>query len=61
MGYFFLKKLSMVQQIFLGKFMGRMFYMGTNDQIIQEEGSFTNALSSNMNTVNLRIFLKIND
>ena len=61
MGDFFLKKLSMAQQIFLGKFMGRMFYMGTNDQIIQEEGSFTNALSSNMNTVNLRIFLKIND
>ena len=59
MGDFFLKKLCMAQ-IFLGKFMGGMFYMGTNDQIIQGEESFTNAFSSNMNTVNLRIFLKIN-
>ena len=50
----------MAQQTFFGKFMGGMFYMGTNDQIIQGEESFTNAFSSNMNTVNLRIFLKVN-
>ena len=31
-----------------------MFYMGTNDQIMQ--GGFTNAFSSNPNTANLRIF-----
>ena len=60
MGDFFLKKLCMAQQTFLGKFMGGMFYMGTNDQIIQGEESFTNAFSSNMNPVNLRIFLKVN-
>ena len=59
MGDFFLKKLCMAQ-IFWGKFMGGMFYMVTNDQIIQGEGSFKNAFSSNMNTVNTRIFLKIN-
>ena len=51
----------MAQQTFLGKFMGGMFYMGTNDQIIQGEESFTNAFSSNMNPVNLRIFIKVND
>ena len=34
-----------------------MFYMGTNDQIMQGgRKSFTNAFSSNLNTVNLRIF-----
>ena len=59
MGDSFLKKLCMAQQTFWGKFMGRMFYMGTNDQIIQGEKSFTNAFSTNMNTINLRIFLKI--
>ena len=50
----------MAQQTFFGKFIGGMFYMGTNDQIIQGEESFTNAFSSNMNTLNLRIFLKVN-
>ena len=34
-GNVFAKKLCMGEQVFLGKFMGGMFYMGTNDQIIQ--------------------------
>ena len=53
---FFLKKLFM--QTFLGKFMGGgLFYMGSNDQIMQGgRKSFTNAFSSNLNSVNLKVF-----
>ena len=42
--------------LFLCKFMG-FVYMGSNDQNIQggREG-FTNAFSSNLNTVNLKLF-----
>ena len=32
---FFVKKLCMRKQTFLGKFMGGMFYMETTDQIMQ--------------------------
>ena len=47
----------MVKQIFLGKFRGGLLYIGTNDHIIQEgRKSFTNAFSSNLNTLNLKIF-----
>ena len=57
-GFFFLKKLFMGEQASLGKFMGGLFYMGSNDQIIQVgRKSCTNAFSSNLNSVNLKIFL----
>ena len=45
---------------FLGQIYGGMFYIGTNDQIIQGGGSFSNAFPSNMTTVNLGIFFKVN-
>ena len=32
---FFIKKLSMGLKNFFGQFFGEMFYMGTNDQIMQ--------------------------
>ena len=34
-GTFFIEKLCMGEQTFLDKFFGGMFYMGTNDQIMQ--------------------------
>ena len=47
----------MEEQSFLGKFMGGLFYMGSNDQIMQRgRKSFTNAFSSNLNSVNLKFF-----
>ena len=46
----------MGEQTFLCKFMGVLFCMGTNDQIMQGgRESFTNAFSRNLNTVNLKI------
>ena len=33
--FFLLKKLFMEEQTFLSKFMGGLFYMGSNDQIVQ--------------------------
>ena len=46
----------MGEQSFLGKFMGGLFYMGSNDQIMQGgRKSFANAFSSNLNSVNLKI------
>ena len=54
---FFLKKLCMREQTFLRKVYRGLFYIGTNDQIMQEVGeSFTNEFSSNLNTGNLKIF-----
>ena len=47
----------MGEQTFLGKFMGGLFYMGSNDQILQrEKKGFTNAFSNNWNSVNLKNF-----
>ena len=47
----------MGEQTFLGKFMGGLFYMGSNDQILQgEKKGFTNAFSNNLNSVNLKNF-----
>ena len=55
--FFLLKKLFMWEQTFLGKFMGRLFYVGSNNQIMQEgRKSFTNTFSSNLNSVNLKNF-----
>ena len=51
---------------FLGQIYGGMFYIGTNDQIIQGGGGVSQthyhipSYSSNMTTVNLRIFFKVN-
>ena len=46
----------MKEQTFLGKFMGWLFYMGSNDQIMQgRRKSFITAFSSNLNCVNLEI------
>ena len=51
---FLLKKVFLVEQTFLGKFMGRLFYMGSNDQIMQGgRKSFTDAFSSNLNSVKI--------
>ena len=37
--------------------MGGLFYMGSNDQIMQGgRKDFTNTFSSNLNSVNLKIF-----
>ena len=33
--FFFLEKLFMGEQTFFGKFMGGLFYMGSDDQIMQ--------------------------
>ena len=55
--FFLLKKLFLVEQTFLGKFMGGLFYMGSRYHIMQGgRKSFTNAFSSNLNSVNLKIF-----
>ena len=55
--FFLLKKLFLVEQTFLGKFMRGLFYMGSNDQIMQGgTKSFTDAFCSNLNSVNLKIF-----
>ena len=52
-GLFSLKKFFMGEQTFLGKFMGGLFYIGSNDQIIQGGWKiFTNAFSSNLNSEN---------
>ena len=46
----------MGKETVFGNFMGDLFYMGSNDQIMQEgRKSFTNAFSSNLNSVNLKI------
>ena len=46
---------------FFGKIYGGIFYMGTDNQIMQRgRKSFTNAFSSSLNTVNLRFFLEAN-
>ena len=63
-GNFFLKNLFMGKKCMVGrggvsKYMGHilMFYIGTNDQIKQEgRKSFPNEFSSNLNTVDLKIF-----
>ena len=53
----FLKMLFMGEQTFLGKFMGELFYMGSNEQIMQGgRKSFTNAFYGNLNSVNLKFF-----
>ena len=53
---FLFKKLFMGQQTLLGKFIGRFFYIGSSDQIMQGgKKSFTNTSSSNLNSVNLKI------
>ena len=53
----FLKKLLRVGQTFLGKFLGGCSIWGANDQIMPRGiESFTNAFSSNLGTVNLKIF-----
>ena len=50
-------KLFVGEQTFLGKFMGGSFFMGSDDQIMQDgRKSFTNAFSSNLNSVNPKIF-----
>ena len=55
--FFLLKRLFMGEQTFLGKFMGGLFYMGSNDQILQgEKKGFTNAFSNNLNSANLKNF-----
>ena len=55
--FFLLKKLFMGEQTFFVKFMEGLFYIGSNDQIIQGgRKSFINAFSSNLNSVNLKIF-----
>ena len=55
-GLFFLKKLCMDNKLFWANLWG-IFYMRTDDQIMQRgRNSFTNAFSSNLNTVDLRIF-----
>ena len=47
----------MGEQTFLGKFMGELFYMGSNEQIMQGgRKSFTNAFYGNLNRVNLKFF-----
>ena len=53
---FSLKKAFHEEQTFLGKFMGGLFYIRSNDQIMQRgRKSFANAFSSNLNSVNLKI------
>ena len=42
----------MGKQTFLGKFMGGLFYIGSNDQIQGGRKSFANAFPSNLNSVN---------
>ena len=52
----------MGQKTFLGKFIGvggeggGLFCMGSNYQIKQGEKIFTNAISGNLNSVNLKCF-----
>ena len=56
-GDFFLRKALHERTDFLRKVYRGLFYIGTNDQIMQEVGeSFTNEFSSNLNTGNLKIF-----
>ena len=56
--YFLLKKLFLVEQTFLGKFMEGLFYMGSHYHIMQGgRKSFTDAFSSNLSSVNLKIFI----
>ena len=57
--FLFLKKAFLWGTNFFGKFMGGCFTWGLRNRSCKEEGeggSFTNAFSSNLNTVNLRIF-----
>ena len=55
--FFLLKRLFMGEQTFWGKFMGGLFYIGSNDQMLQgEKKSFTNAFFNNLNSVNLKNF-----
>ena len=57
MGGFFLKKPLLGGTNFFGAKLRGLFYMGTNDHIMQEgRKSFTDVFSSNLNNVNLRIF-----
>ena len=57
MGRLFLKKALHGGAHSFGQIYGGMFYMETNDQIMQRRRkSFTSAFSSNLNTANLRIF-----
>ena len=59
---FFLKKVCMGEQTFLGKFMWGVLYMGTSDQVMQERRkSFTNAFFSNLNTINLMVGAMVGD
>ena len=56
-GTIFLKNLLRVGQTFLGKFIEGCSIWGANDQIMPRGiESFTNAFSSNLGTVNLKIF-----
>ena len=57
-GDFFLNKALHAGAKFFEEVCRGMFNTGTNDQINEGEGSksFTNPFSSNLNTVNLKIF-----
>ena len=56
-GRLFLKKSLHGGANSFGQIYGGMFYMETNDQVMQSRRkSFTSAFSSNLNTANLRIF-----
>ena len=59
-GTFFLERSRLGEQTFLNKFMGGLFYMETNDQIMPwGRGNFINAFSSNLSTANLKIFSQL--
>ena len=54
--FFLLKRIFMGEQFF-GQIYGGLFYIGSNDQIMQRgRKSFTNAFFSNLNSVNLKFF-----
>ena len=56
-GFFSLKEAFHGETDFLGQIYGGLIYMGSNDQIMQWGGKrFTNVFSSNLNSVNLKIF-----
>ena len=57
MGRVFLKKALHGGANSFGQIYGGIFYMETNDQVMQSRRkSFTSAFSSNLNTANLRLF-----
>ena len=54
--FFLLKKIFKVEQTFFGQFMEGLFYMGSHYHMQGGRKSFTDAFSSNLNSVNLKIF-----